>query len=156
MRIVYKLFGTVAFLDRNIKDKVEGDSVHVLCNVSDGTRLFLYSSAEKKRRDYVFSGGVAVIPLSVFGSGEVGIFFENGDGTVAAGTRVTISEIGGNRYLVSCAFSAEEEVRRLMDALIYIEGLLTKALSVTETVLSVKNSVDALVRRAESGDIINF
>lgn len=156
MKLIYRCFGAVALLIRYSRVKIVGDTVGVECDLPDGARLVLYSERTKQSHEYRFKDGMTSVPVKVFESG-VSVLFDGGEATVPIhGTPIEVAEIGDERYLMGGLFSTTEELRRVHDALIYMDDLVREACAVAGEVKALREEVQALRTRADSGDIINF
>ena len=155
MKLVYRCFGTVAFLEPNAQAKKEG-TISVEANVEDGCILSLYSEAKKEKRDFLFAGGKTSVPAEIFdGAMDVQIHYSASE-DIAKATPIVELQLGDEIYLVGGEFSAEEERARICRALGYVGILAERAIKEAQKIPDIKADVAALQKRANSGDIMNF
>ena len=153
MKLVYHFFGNVAFLMRTEPVKLAG-TIHVECDVPDGSRLVLYSTDEKEVLEYKIENGGCDVPSSIFIGGK-NVYIGVGD-VLAVATPIREFQTGNTTYLIGVDFSVQEELKRVAEALIYVGNLAKQASRDSKDALSLKGRVDELYDRANSGDIINF
>lgn len=155
MRLVYRCFGTVAFLEHGTKVPRSGE-ITVTCDVADGCALLLYSDERKELREYSFRDGAVKVPSEVFRGGcEVKIRFGETCAD-AIGTPIREIRIGEQDFLVGGELGTREELVRLCSAIGYVGDIMQTVLEKAGTISTLQKDVEALKKRANSGDIFNF
>ena len=153
MRIEYKLFGKVATLIRYRRVAVEGETVTLRCAGAESCRV--YSEARKESLSEKLSDGEAEIPVK-FLEGGVSVSFYLPDGSDAWGTPLKLERVGDTVYVVGGEFSNREAIERLQDSLLHAVEVAEEAQKKAERVAELGRRLEALEKRANSGDIINF
>lgn len=155
MRLVYRCFGTVAFLAPDAQVRKEG-MITVEANVADGSVLSLYSVSRKEKRDFLFENGRTSVPADVFEGGcEVQIYFDEKTAPAIA-TPIREMPVGDVPYLVGGSFGTQEELARICQAIGYVGDLVQISLAEAAKIAPLQKDVEALRKRANSGDIFNF
>lgn len=154
MELEYKCLGRVAVLVRYAPVKITGERLKVKCN--GPKKLEIYSETEKKQYVYELKGGTADVPVNVIRNG-VCVNFKYADNVIGAtGTPLEVRNIGSIDYIIGKTLDDKEECERLKDALVYAGSVGETALEVANATMSLRADVDKLLKRANSGDIINF
>ena len=152
MKLTYKRFGRIATLVRYRRVLVDGDTVTVVC--AGAARLGLYSERDKVNYSYGLEGGEVAVPVKVL-EGGVSVTFEFEDGN-AWGTPLKLERVGTQVYVVGGEFSNREAIERLQDSLLHAVEVAEEAQKKAERVTELERRLEALEKRANSGDIINF
>lgn len=154
MELEYKCLGRIAFLVRYAPVQITGDKLKIKCN--GPKKIELYSDADKKLYVYELKEGATEIPVSIIRNG-VHVEFKFSENVIGAtGTPLEIRRIGSVDYIMGKALDDKEERERMRDALIYAGSVGETALAVANETLLLRADVDRLLKRANSGDIINF
>lgn len=151
MELRYKCFGEVATLIRYKRIEVDGERFKVICD--DAKRCRVFSEQEKKAYCFEMNDGACDIPTAII-EGGAAVSFELSDGSTVQGTPLKLQRVGGGLYICGGEFSTREEIERLNDALCYISDVAQNAIEKANHVDALEKRLDALEKRAHSGDII--